>query len=739
MTGLTSQSDRTRSIAAIVREARVAPRLTGVAVLLVLLVAHLGIGDGADVSWRRAWFDFLQRMEPRERVSQPAVVVLIDDRAIERHGQWPWPRDLMALLVWKLSEHQPAAIGFDIIFADRDRSSPHVFASGLEDFYPDLAQQLREMPDNDEMFREQILDHPVVLPVAGAVRRPAGTCPPPADWADVQEVAPGGQTDLLSGLDCHYDFVAPLPEFGAAAHGLAAISFESRPDGVVRRVPALQQYGAHLHALLGIESMRVGSGAGRTMVAPGAAGVEVSVGDWRFPAESDGGFWVRFGRFDSGRYISAADVLGDDERAAEMLAALRNKVVLVGVGATGTWDRQLSPLGEEIPGVEVHMQTIEQIWDGVFLRRPAAFYRLETALMLIAGLVLIWLLPRLHPVSGTLAAGGVVVALIAGGWLLFRAGLLVDMASPAIGAVATAVLVQAVNLIEAERARLKGNVALAEERATRARERLVSELELASARERGARLQGELEAAGRIQKGLLPATRKVIDGKVDLACFIHPARQVGGDFYDHFMVDDRRLYFSVCDVSGKGADASLFMAVSKSLWKSVALRQRTPLEKIQVEANNEITRDNAETMFVTGLCGLLDTATLELSYSSAGHDSPLVFGAGRPPEQLAEFAGPPAGLVDGIDYPVGNVRLGPGDRLCVFTDGVTEAMNEEGELFGIERLVEAVSRIPDAADSPAAVEHVVAEVRAFAGNAEQSDDLTLMVLTIPGEAVSEPG
>ena len=244
-------------------------------------------------------------------------------------------------------------------------------------------------------------------------------------------------------------------------------------------------------------------------------------------------------------------------------------------------------------------------------------------------------------------------------------------------------------------------------------------------------LQGELDAAARIQTELLPPRRFQRAAQVDLACYIDPARTVGGDFYDHVLVDDRHLFFLVADVSGKGADASQFMLLSKTLWKSTALRLGPPLDEIQIQANSEITRENTATMFVTALCGMLDLETGKLLYSSAGHDAPYVFGEGKTPAQLDDFSGPPAGLVEGMEYPVGERQLQSGDRLCVFTDGVTEAMDTDGILFGLERLEAALGTAPPGLDSSALVDHVVKRVQHFTKGAEQSDDLTLMVISIP--------
>ena len=332
--------------------------------------------------------------------------------------------------------------------------------------------------------------------------------------------------------------------------------------------------------------------------------------------------------------------------------------------------------------------------------------------MLAACLGVIALVPVARPeLSAGLIAAGIALLLL-GGYVAFRAGLLLDTATPAIGVFVVTAGVLTATLIERDRSRLVSELALAGERADRAQ------------------LQGELDAAARMQRALLPDRRLLLPGRLDLAAHIDPARQVGGDFYDHVMLDERHLFFLVADVSGKGADASQFMLLSKTLWKSVALRRGPALEAIQAEANAEITRENAATMFVTGFCGLYDTATRLLAYSSAGHDAPILLRAGRPPARLAIDAGPPLGLVPGAAYPVGTCRLAPGDRLCLFSDGVSEAMDAAGRLFGVDRLVRALAEAPPGADSAAIIAHVVARIAAFTGQAEQSDDLTLMVLSV---------
>ncbi|MEM7423856.1 MAG: PP2C family protein-serine/threonine phosphatase, partial [Pseudomonadota bacterium] len=126
-----------------------------------------------------------------------------------------------------------------------------------------------------------------------------------------------------------------------------------------------------------------------------------------------------------------------------------------------------------------------------------------------------------------------------------------------------------------------------------------------------------------------------------------------------------------------------------------------------------------------------DLETRTLRYSSAGHDAPILFGDNRPTRQVEDFSGPPAGLVETMEFPVGEITLTAGDRLCIFTDGVTEAMNEDGDLFGLDRFMEIMASAPVGLTSAGLVDHAVAGVATFTGTAEQSDDLTLMIISLP--------
>ena len=216
-------------------------------------------------------------------------------------------------------------------------------------------------------------------------------------------------------------------------------------------------------------------------------------------------------------------------------------------------------------------------------------------------------------------------------------------------------------------------------------------------REAAARLAGELEAARRIQMGTLPRAAAAFPGETrfDLYAMLEPAREVGGDLYDFFLLDADHLFFMIGDVSGKGLPGSLFMAISKALYKSTALRRHGQVAVMMREADAEISRDNAEGLFVTVLAGILDARTGELEYCSAGHEPPLLLPRGGRALAAPGRGRGPAALRGGRLSLRAGRRAGssPGDTLCLITDGITEAAGPDGQLYGRERLEALLGRL----------------------------------------------
>jgi sigma-B regulation protein RsbU (phosphoserine phosphatase) len=246
------------------------------------------------------------------------------------------------------------------------------------------------------------------------------------------------------------------------------------------------------------------------------------------------------------------------------------------------------------------------------------------------------------------------------------------------------------------------------------------------------RYESELKIARTIQMSFLPKRFPPFPDKseFDLYATLIPAKEVGGDLYDFFLLDETHLFFSIGDVSGKGVPAALFMAASKTLMKGTAAPDLSPAE-VLARVNRELCLENDSMMFVTVFAALLNFRTGELRYSNAGHNPPLLLRAGSAPEWLPLPEGFFLGTMEEATYQTRTLVLAPGDRLLLYTDGVTEAMNEAQDFYTEERLERLVGDMGDAAPE-AMVGQVLQSVQSFAGHEPQSDDITLLALAFRG-------
>jgi len=242
-------------------------------------------------------------------------------------------------------------------------------------------------------------------------------------------------------------------------------------------------------------------------------------------------------------------------------------------------------------------------------------------------------------------------------------------------------------------------------------------------------LKNDLAVANEIQQAILPRVFPPfpdVADKVDIAASMTPAKDVGGDFYDFFRIDDDHIGFIVGDVSGKGIPAAIFMAVSRTLIRAIGTRGESPAKCVK-EANRLLAAESVDCMFVTVFYGIYNLTTGDISYANAGHNPPYVLKQNGQVESLPMALDPMVGAIDGMDYHECSLQLGQGDMLIMFTDGVTEAMNPSYEEFGEKRLEDTLAKV-GRHDCREVVETIKAAVATFTDGAEQSDDITIMVI-----------
>ena len=242
-------------------------------------------------------------------------------------------------------------------------------------------------------------------------------------------------------------------------------------------------------------------------------------------------------------------------------------------------------------------------------------------------------------------------------------------------------------------------------------------------------IKGDLAVASEIQQAILPRVFPPFPenaSQMDIAASMNAAKDVGGDFYDFFRIDEDRIGLVIADVSGKGIPAAIFMAVCRTLIRATGLRDVKPSECISY-TNNLIAEESASSMFVTAFYGIYNIKTGEVTYTNAGHNPPYVVRANGKIERLPISKNIIVGFIENFQFSEETLHLEPGDTLLLYTDGVTEAVDTELKEYGEERL-EKLLKNTTQMGCQEMIDAVKADVKAFTEEAEQSDDITLLAI-----------
>ncbi|WP_428409112.1 CHASE2 domain-containing protein [Hyphococcus sp.] len=433
------------------------PRLAGIVgalIALALVFYEPALIDSA----RDRLFDQFQRLSPRAYDSAPVRVVEIDDAALERYGQWPWPRHRLASIIERLNEAGAAAVVLDVILAEPDRTSPaNVTANWLDT--PVLASVVSKLSasdlsavDHDSRLAAVLAAAPSVLHLTARAGSSGGACPAPLDGAQIQ----GMSAAELARIAPSFRSVVPsLPQFRAAASGEGFARTGLSNDAVIRSAPliALACEGKEIYPGLALEALRVAAPKLDPDLAPkafkaaaarsrpcrahvkGVAGQsvsEISLCGLHIPTTEDGEIWVHYAAPTSmaQRRLSVVDILEGD--ADTVARAVGGRIVMIGASAEGLRDVMVTPLGDERPGVHIHAEIIEQVLSGKTLYRAWDLMRpVELTLAGLAVLLLLLFLPRLTAATGFMVWLAFSAALFGGAYAAFAGSrLLIDPVAP---------------------------------------------------------------------------------------------------------------------------------------------------------------------------------------------------------------------------------------------------------------------------------------------------------------------
>ena len=242
-------------------------------------------------------------------------------------------------------------------------------------------------------------------------------------------------------------------------------------------------------------------------------------------------------------------------------------------------------------------------------------------------------------------------------------------------------------------------------------------------------LKTDLAVAGEIQQAILPRVFPPfpeLEDSLDVAASMTPAKDVGGDFYDFFRIDDERIGFVMADVSGKGVPAAIFMAVSRTLIRAIGMQGNSPSQTIR-NSNELLCKESVNCMFVTVFYAIYNTKTGEVNYCNAGHNSPYITHADGTVESLPISSNCMIGAIEGLEFNEGTLVLEKGDMLTMYTDGVNEAVNPSFEEYGNQRLNDTLAAM-HGKTCKETIDGLLESVKTFADGAEQSDDITVLAI-----------
>ena len=376
-------------------------------------------------------FDLYQRLKPRvppANVPRQVVVLDIDEESLAAVGQWPWPRTFLAQMVDNLMAMGAAVVGFDVFFVEPDRMSPAAFAESVTGLDPELKQKLEGMPSNDVVFAEALKKSRVVLGQTAYQEEVTGgrKLPKTTPLAFV-----GG--DPKPYLWLYQAAIGNIPLLSAAAAGRGMVTIKPDSDGIVRRVPAILRVKDNIYPTLAFEMLRVATGQSTYAIRVGRDGIRnIVVQRIKIPTDKNGQLYVYYRSHHAnkaeGMYIPAKDVLYGTVDPKK----IQGRLVLVGTSAAGLLDIRNSPVDDNIPGVEVHANMLENILQQQLLKRPSDALGMELVTALVAGLIMIVLVPLL----GAAWTAGLALIMIAGAfgfsWYMFAENLtLIDATYPA--------------------------------------------------------------------------------------------------------------------------------------------------------------------------------------------------------------------------------------------------------------------------------------------------------------------
>ena len=605
-------------------------------------------------------YDFYQKNFINGEVNS-VTIIDIDEKSLAEIGQFPWRRDIYSKILENLNKFNPSAIAFDIVFSEEDKQNPKNLLNRLKKEYEGF--NYIEVDDSQKIFIEGLKNSKSILPIIG---EPKDNLVINNSKPKIRLIKKGN--DPKNFLYSFKNKIISLEKLNNAAAGIGSISLIPSIDGIIRYAPVIINIDNSIWPSLSLEAVRISNNQKNLLVKTDSNGIsEIKTRTNQIKTDSNALINIKFKYFDKSNYISVLDILDNkfDKKRIE------NKIILIGSSAQALFDIVKIANGNVVPGVEVHAHLIDNIIKSESIVIDQTTVLLGYAILIISTIIIVISTIKIKPRFSIFIFVSLILIINLISVVFFKFDYYVD---PLFNIFACAVIF----LTSLYFKYLEENMLAIEND----KKQMI--------------LKKEREIAGEVQKKLFPTDKnleKFVYGKNT------PAKDVSGDYYDFYKINENEFYFILGDVTGKGIKAGILMANAAAVFKSLA-KMGSSVSKTALYINNQVKDSSYQAMFITAVLGKVNLDTGEMEYVNMGHEPMMVINNNFEFDYIKSTL-PPMGLTKVKDESFFKTHLMniKNKTILIYTDGVTEGYidnNKELTVTGIENEIKVIkSRDPN--------------------------------------------
>ena len=599
-------------------------------------------------------YDFYQKVFNRGEV-QNVTIVDIDEKSIAKIGQFPWRRDIYSKILNNLNQFNPSAIAFDIVFSEEDKQNPQDLLLKLQKESDQLITA--NVLNTNKIFIDSISKSKVILPVLG---EPNDNFVENNSKPKLKIITKG--ENAKNFLYSYKNKIISLEEINNAASGIGAISLIPNIDGIIRNIPLLYNIDNQIWPSLALEAIRIATNQKNLLVQSDKSGISViKTRKDIFPGDQNGIINIKYNKFDKENYISAIDVINNDFDQKR----IENKIILIGSSAQALFDIVKISNGKTVPGVEIHAHIIDNILNKENIVKNIYTQLSENIIFLLIVIFLILIPIKTKPKFSIIFFIGSIFVINLSSIIVYQFNFYLDSLFTS----------------------LAGSIMFM----TSLYFRYLEENSIAIENEKKQSiLKKEREIAGEVQKKLFPNNKKI---EKYIFAQNTPAKDVSGDYYDYYQVNDNEIYFILGDVTGKGIKAGILMANAAAVFRSLA-KMNSSIAKTALYINNQVKDSSYQAMFITAILGRINLEKKEMEFINMGHEPMMVLDEKFNFEYIKSTL-PPMGLMPIKDESFFKTTLMniSNKTILIYTDGVTEGYIDQGKELEVEGLENEIKKL----------------------------------------------